>query len=146
MLGQSFSFTDKSLIVVRGSLAGHLGAEPLGPKTYNRVSGPMFGSFRTCSKIAKSHCPHFFGKEKVICCQPETIPSCLWEAKHTLEKSVLHCSLTFWQCYQNGSRMLSDANQVANVIRCESSRIHLGFYKQWLPTEIRRQTQRGKSI
>ena len=97
MLGQSFSFTDKSLIVVRGSLAGHLGAEPLGPKTYlSRVSGPMFGSFQTCSKIARRGCHtvHTFFKAGVWEGKGELLAtnSCLWEAKHTLEKSVLHRS------------------------------------------------------
>ena len=61
------------------------------------------------------------------------VPPCLWEPKPPLEESVVINAVQF------SLAMLS--KQVANVIGCESSRIHLGFHKQLLPTASRTQTQ-----
>ena len=126
-MGHSFSFTDKSLIVVRGSLAGHLGAEPLGPKTYlYSIAGSVgqcLGVFKNVLKL-QSHTVHtFLGRKRwfvvnqkrfhLVCGKPNTH----WRKVYCTAVQSGNVIKMGRECYpmRIKSRMLSDANPVASI-------------------------------
>ena len=126
MLGHSFSFTDKILIVVRGSLAGTSRGGALWPKNLSIAGsvGQCLGVFKHVLKLRGEDVTLstllVFGKEKVNCWQPTLVcgkPNTHWRKVYCTAVQSGNVIKMGRECYpmRIKSRMLSDANPVASI-------------------------------